>query len=417
MKNRWLRLLLVVLALGGTVGLGYRAWQDEQARDAEAASARNQATRADRALIKIGDLRASLHAYVAAGQGQAFWTARTTVLLDELRTAMLSMDAAAAAADRSFTASLGAIDQLAAAERRARDYVRGGQALMAGDVIFTEARDLLDGVQAEVIDVSGAVQAAATNRQAALAAEQATLAGAAAGLWLLVALLLVPTPRVSSMTASGELLGLHDLPAPAGGTAVADEPAPAAPPVDPRPEVDLPAAAALCGDLARLSDSAALGGLLERAAGVLGASGMIVWTTGPGQAALFPVATFGYDARLLDRIGSIPRDADNMTADAFRAVATCTVGPHAGAPAAIAAPLVGPDGAIGVLSAEVPGVEAVGRHRAALAGIFAAQLATLVGAMPPAAGDDEPEAPAEPADEPVAAGEAADDPDPQAQNG
>ncbi|MGE3277909.1 MAG: GAF domain-containing protein [Vicinamibacterales bacterium] len=397
MTNRWLRLLLVVLAIGGSVGLGYRAWLDEQARADDSGRARAEEEHAEQALVRIGDLRAALHAYVAAGQGQAFWTARAGALIDELRTAVLSMDAAAAAADRSLTTSLDAIDQVAAAERRAREYVRTGQSLMAGDVIFTEARDLLDTVQAEVLDVAGAVQAAAHARQAALVQEQFMLAGGALVVWLLVGLILVPVPAATATAADDRVAATES---PEEYARVIPE----APRAAAAPAVDLPAAAALCADLARVSEAAALTGLLERTAGVLDASGVIVWMADPAGATLFPVASHGYDPRLLSRIGSIPRDADNMTADAFRGAVTCTMTAQAGAPAAMAVPLVGPTGAIGVLSAEVPRSDTVGDHRTAVASIVAAQLATLVGSMPAAAPAAQTD-PAEPAPEAAAEAE------------
>jgi hypothetical protein len=145
---------------------------------------------------------------------------------------------------------------------------------------------------------------------------------------------------------------------------------------------DLQAAAEICGELARVSDAEQLSTLLERSARVLNASGLIVWL-GDGDV-LFPVASWGYDARVLSRITSIPRDAANLTASAYRSSAARLSSADHASPAAFGVPLVGPSGPVGVLSGEVPGADRVSDDTTALAAIIAAQLVTLVGSMPPA---------------------------------
>ena len=97
------------------------------------------------------------------------------------------------------------------------------------------------------------------------------------------------------------------------------QPTPAAPPAGTGTSpIPLAEAAAVCVDLARLSDSGEISKLLERAAAVLNASGIVVWMASENRAELFPAAAAGYDDRLFSRIGSIPRDASNLTAAAFR---------------------------------------------------------------------------------------------------
>jgi hypothetical protein len=120
---------------------------------------------------------------------------------------------------------------------------------------------------------------------------------------------------------------------------------------------------------------------------VLGASGAIVWMTTPDRHELYPAAGAGYDARVLARIGSIRRDASNVTAAALRDAAPRTsagLGPSA---AALAVPLMTPLGPVGVFSAELRDVDTVDEARLAVATIFAAQFATLLGSMAPAASD------------------------------
>ena len=100
--------------------------------------------------MTVEELRAALHAYVAPGQGIAFWSARGGQLLDRLRSSLLELDAAASANGSSLGEALDMSDRLAAAEQRARDSVLKSQPLLAGDVIFNDARDLLDGLRIQI---------------------------------------------------------------------------------------------------------------------------------------------------------------------------------------------------------------------------------------------------------------------------
>ena len=75
-------------------------------------------------MMTVEEIKAALHAYVAPGQGHAFWTARAGQLLDRLRSSLLELDAAASANGGSVGEALDLSDRLAAAEQRARDHVR-----------------------------------------------------------------------------------------------------------------------------------------------------------------------------------------------------------------------------------------------------------------------------------------------------
>jgi hypothetical protein len=147
------------------------------------------------------------------------------------------------------------------------------------------------------------------------------------------------------------------------------------------PGVSLRDAAAVCTDFGRVSQSIEIAGLLERAAAVLNASGAIVWLTSPDRSEMYAAAAAGYDERLLARIGSIRRDASNVTAAAFRDASPRTSASARSSAAALAVPLMTPLGPVGVFSAEIRDVATVDETRLAIATIFAAQLATLLGAM------------------------------------
>ena len=69
------------------------------------------------------------------------------MLLEKLRGSLLDLESAATTLNVSLTDELDLSDRVAAAEQRARGHVGNGQSLLAGEVIFTEARDLLDSMR------------------------------------------------------------------------------------------------------------------------------------------------------------------------------------------------------------------------------------------------------------------------------
>jgi hypothetical protein len=146
----------------------------------------------------------------------------------------------------------------------------------------------------------------------------------------------------------------------------------------------------VCTDLGRVSQSIEISALLQRAANVLNASGVVVWMASSAGRELYPAASAGYDDRLLARIGSIPRDAANVTAGALRDAAPRTSPALGSSAAALAVPLMTPLGPVGVFSAEIREVSEVDEARMAVAAIFAAQLATLLGSMATPAIQSEP---------------------------
>ena len=121
MSNRWLRFVIAVVALAALGAAGYRIIQHEQRLSAETQALTASGYAADIAIETIGDIKAALHAYVAPGQGQAFWTARAGVLLDKLRGSLLELDRSPPVRRCAGDRSARPLDSLAAAEQRARD--------------------------------------------------------------------------------------------------------------------------------------------------------------------------------------------------------------------------------------------------------------------------------------------------------
>jgi hypothetical protein len=182
----------------------------------------------------------------------------------------------------------------------------------------------------------------------------------------------VTLPPVPEEPASAERAGAADsvaevLPTPAAVVPVS---------------ADFSSLASLCTDLARVVDTQDLPKLLERASSLLDASGIILWIADPDARELNPIMAQGYPPQLLNRLGALPRSAENATAAAFRTSLLQTVRGNGISNGAIAAPLVTASGCVGVMAAEVRDAAEQQDSKLAAAAIMAAQLATLVG--PPA---------------------------------
>lgn len=407
MNRKPVRFGLLIVGLLVTSVLGYRALQDEVSlgRTSREWDAADRA--AEQALASLVDLRGALHAYVAPGQGLPFWSGRSGEAIDALRKSLIAVDGALPAG-ASLAGALDAVDQLVAAERRAREYAGRGETLLSADVIFTEVRDLVTSSVGEVQEARSRMATAHDRQASGLRREQALLATAAILTWIVVAILLMPTPPPPPKKKDEWLDQLAETikkpipkePLPKGTKLEPVAPVPlvqappAVPPVPAEPSIPVKAVRAvgeICADLSALSDTGALDGALERASAVLKANGLIVWVASNDASALAPVATYGFDPRLVARIGRIPRDSSNMTAAAFRENTPRISAGTDTTPAALAVSLCGPSGPVGVLSVELQGGVPADEGRVALATIFAAQLSTLAAPVPSVSSAPRPE--------------------------
>jgi transcriptional regulator with XRE-family HTH domain len=149
--------------------------------------------------------------------------------------------------------------------------------------------------------------------------------------------------------------------------------------VDHSATVDFSALAAVCTELGRVAELAQLPRLLEIAAGILDANGLIVWLWDHQQNALTPALACGYPEDLLAKL-RVRFDAANVTAAAYRAAQIrILTGGAPGDCGAVVVPLLTANGCAGVLAVELPaGAEQSDAVRA-LVTILAAQLATFFG--------------------------------------
>jgi transcriptional regulator with XRE-family HTH domain len=149
------------------------------------------------------------------------------------------------------------------------------------------------------------------------------------------------------------------------------------------PDPDFVAVAHLCTELGRVGDPAQLQPLLQEAAVVLDAIGIIVWIWDAEAEGLRPVLVYGYSEKVLAQVPAVKPDAHNATAAAFRSARASATSGGEHTSGALVVPLLTPDGCAGVLAIELQhGRELVASVRAA-ATIFAALLAQLIGRSEP----------------------------------
>jgi hypothetical protein len=427
MRSRVVRVTLTLLAVAVIGTASYYYWTAHTRINTALQSASvftNTRATATRAAF---DLRSAQQGYVAAGQNEAYWFERATASLDALRTAvaLLDRETTSAPARQALADVLVAADEFDARDRRVRGYASGGQRLLASDVIFADGLDLVSRMVAGLDAAAEQVALQTASARSAAVREQMIAAGTGSATAILVVLILALTgssgsaqPGDSSLEppkATEGLLNLDLRPttpatrpaAPSArtskasmpiGSAAANKsvgaPRPAAavhpsgaPPAERHPlspatvssSLKLEDLAAVCLDLARLSDTGSIPTILERTASALDASGLVLWIADAERQELLPLAAHGYAPNVLSRMRGLPAHSENVTADAFRTGLVQTVRGDGDTHGAIAAPLVSPAGPVGVLSLEMRQEGERKPENLAAATIVASQLATIVG--------------------------------------
>ena len=392
MARPWARLVLVFVGLAAMAAAGFITWSAES-RTRGADSALRQADAAGRrALADAFDLRAAQQAYVAVGQGQDFWFARVSALSNDLDDVLSIFKARLASPE-----AVAAVDDAAAVmqdfrqvDAHARELAQARQLAQASDVIFGDGFEVAQKLTGAIAraqtaeHVAGDANAAHERRQQALALAGGAAAAAAVLLLLIPAGTRTPAEPVVTLSGAsrplaiaGEMLDeLNDF-----GVVSGPLVARAAAPV-PLPVVDLAAIASVCSDLARVSDTRAIPALLERAAKLLDAAGIVLWIADPDGRELTPIMVHGYAPQMANRLGTIARESPNVTASAYRTSLLQTVKGDSISNGAIAAPLIGAGGCLGVMAAEMKNGGEQREPLLAAATIIASQLSTLVGPPP-----------------------------------
>jgi transcriptional regulator with XRE-family HTH domain len=135
----------------------------------------------------------------------------------------------------------------------------------------------------------------------------------------------------------------------------------------------------LCTNFGRLPDRRGLPPLLADAVRVLDAIGLVVWVWDACAASLKATLANGYSDEAIAQLPDVPATAPNAVAEAFRSREACVIPGETGLTGAVAVPLLGPAGCLGVLAVEVHSdCEHLDSIRA-FAVILAAQLVGLAG--------------------------------------
>ena len=325
----------------------------------------------------VAELRASQQAYVAAGQGVAFWMPKVATTAMTVRNGIVALrqSATSGPALAALMESEAAMAEFDAVDKRAREYLQSGEQLMAADVIFTEGGETAATAARNVERARQAEHEAIDAREAVVHSEQAaalTLAASVTGLFVM-ALAFAPIRSAEPVSGvSGASLGLSSGPVPV------ERPQPQA-----QTESSARALASmmrtageLCTDFGRIRDLSDLKDLLARAAKTMDATGVVVWLGSTSGADLQPVVSHGYSPAVIARMPAVPRSADNAAAAAYRTGALQIVlSRPGGSPGALVAPLLSPEGCVGAFSAETRNGGEGSQAVQSLAVIFAAHLA------------------------------------------
>ena len=374
-------ILAVLLAAGS---LAHNFWFDRSVARDHARALRFQHD-VGAIQVALSDLRAAQTAYLAAGQNPEFWMRRVGEIAETMQTSLTAGQNATVSVDARghLQSAATALSSLMAVDRRARDQVQGEQRLLASDIVLNDGLEDTQRMATELAEAKNSDSLASTD--AIVKSGRLRLA-----LNALLALLFVGVvvragrrpapPQTAASSAAQTAQMLRDLPPPvkSGATAAAVTRPVITAPVAPPLAVSLPDAAELCVDLARVMDTRDVPTLLDRAAAVLGAKGLILWMADPGGVLLRPSLAHGYSDLVITRLDTLEVAAENVTSLSFRSMRPQVMnGQAAGSAGAIAVPLITAGGCTGVLAAETreskPAAETI-----AVARILAAQFATLI---------------------------------------
>ena len=264
------------------------------------------------------------------------------------------------------------LDSLALIASQAKDFLRNNQRTLANEVVFSDAAEVNVALLAR-LDRAEEQSAASSAAEEAGLLQRAAFAMAAMVLFGLVGLVASVSRAWKAgarTTADGDELSTES-PAPeasaadlepraeaesfaaelsAAVTAVAPA---AAPLVSSASTEDWAEVARVCTELARISDPQELASVLDRAIGLLGAKGVIVWLWNPQVGKLRAVLARGYEPRTLSRLPAIAKDEPNPAARAFRTGELQVVPANDLGLGVIVTPLLSPTGCLGVATAEM----------------------------------------------------------------
>lgn len=341
--------------------------------------------RIDALVERTARLDAAFQTFETLGGAGYAWFTTTSGLIDELHGRAAELDSALPGVAMVPRARLAeALQHVRETVDGARANFDAGRTLMALDALESNGKPAAASVQTELPMLRETVAAEIEALQLRWWQGAAGAGGAWALTWAIGLLLFA---RRRAPVETGE-----DRPAVLGLEAPV-EPAPAPAPVSsPEPSVD--EVADVCERIGRVRNASDLPDLLQQAAAVLHADGLVLWTrAGDG---LVVGAVHGYPDNVAQRLGRVPLTDENLITKAWHSGRCRTSAADGGRRAAFAAPLVGPAGPVGVLAAELsPGADfgSVGARARLVAAQFAAVLGETGADTREDAGDPPPVTP------------------------
>lgn len=397
MHRRLVRVGLVLITLVVAAVTLYQLFRTQQEIDDQLERERLFSASASALAVRLTDLRAAQQAYVAAGQDPGYWVEKVSAGMTDVSSELGTLTdlASTADADGALEEAGLLVQRLARVDTLAREHTAAEQALMASDLIFTDGFEISTRILRQLDLARVAEQDAYAQRRIGPRRTQTLALAALVATALVVTLLLLPVMAATPASAqndqdsSDEAVESDDSGAPASLPETPGRAVEPTAPSEPTAAVasphhdELQRAAQLCTDLGRLTRAEELPVMLERAADLLHASGLILWVRDASGTGLRPAVAHGYTGEALAQMGGVACSSDNAAAAAYRSrqMQVVPVGGDA-TKGAVVAPLLAPDDCIGVMAAEVKAGWESSSDVQATASILAAQLATLVTADP-----------------------------------
>ena len=382
MRSRAWRYLVVVVLLASGGGAAWSSWNMTRQSAALDRAQRDLNDRLDRLFAALDSVTTAHQSYVTPSPEQDFshvpgLIAQIRTETDGLRSRVRSTEAG-----RALEAVTTAVARLQDVDTRSQEHIRLGQELIAADLIFSDGRSADEATASGLRSIRAAEGDAYATARATGLDFAWTVNGAVAAAWVVGLLLLVKVPDAAVIREASLPLALAPL-APTVPEPVSETPLLTRP--------DLVAAADVCTAMGRLTSADDLPRLLQQAATVLEAPGIVVWM-GAGDE-LFAAAAFGYPRHVIQKLGPINRSAINATAAAWRTGTLQVVAGDRDVRGALVAPMLGPDRCIGVLAVEIGSRDEGNAGTRAVTMMFAAQLAAALTAWPAASAAAPVEAP------------------------
>ncbi|MFB3855611.1 MAG: hypothetical protein ACE148_17565 [Vicinamibacterales bacterium] len=224
-----MRVLLVLLVAAALGGIGFEVRRLERNRSAARAEGRDFGQKLHAIRLAVRDLQAAEQACVAHGQGEQFWIGRVDTLTRSIEESLGVARQAATAppAAQALEAAQSSLTDFRALDSRARQYVLGGQHLLASDIIFADALESTASLDRCLQEAASAEALSRDAEDARLQRVQMYLLGGAGGAVFLIAVLLIGALGGTSSaaddsskaaagapdteTSSARRLGLRDL--------------------------------------------------------------------------------------------------------------------------------------------------------------------------------------------------------------